>query len=168
MWQREPASVVLCVCGSHVYVVCDLIYACAGFLMFVGILSEHHVINYRIRTPLICLIMALLCPWSNSGPSFSPASEEVFYLCVEVWNIKFMRGTCCNNTINLLKILNGNIEVVCFVIGSGSKLNIGGKGQELRQRWLFLLFLLSQIRWWWNLVSKMMRLKIPKGSNQNP
>jgi hypothetical protein len=85
MWQREPASVVLCVCGCQLYVVCDLIYACAGFLVFDEILSEHHVINYRIRTPLICLIMALFCPWANSGPRFSPASGEVFYLCVEVW-----------------------------------------------------------------------------------
>jgi len=127
MWQREPASVVLCLCGCHLYVVCDLIYACGGFLVFVEILSGHHVINYRNRSPLICLITELFCPWFNSGPRVSPAYGEVFYLCVEVWNINFMCGTCCNNTINLLKILIGNIEVVCFVIGSGSKLTIGVK-----------------------------------------
>jgi len=45
----------------YLYVVSDLIYACAGFLVFVEILSGRHATNYRIRTPLICLITALFC-----------------------------------------------------------------------------------------------------------
>ena len=78
MWQREPASVDLCLCGCHLYVVCDLIYACAGFLVFVEILSGSHATNYRIWTPLLCLITALFSAWANSGPTFSPAYGEVF------------------------------------------------------------------------------------------
>jgi hypothetical protein len=78
MWQREPASVVICWCGCHLYIVSDLIYACVGFLVFVEILSGPHATNYRIWTPLVCSITALFCAWANSEPTFSPAYGEVF------------------------------------------------------------------------------------------
>jgi hypothetical protein len=38
-----------------------------------------------------------------------------------------MRETCCNNTINLLKIYYCKIKVLCFVIKRGRKLTIGVK-----------------------------------------
>ena len=107
----------------------DFSKLCSGVLVFVEIRSNkgRHVINLSVMSPLTCLITELFCDWANSGYRFSPASGIVFYLYVEVWNINSMRETCCNNTINLLKIYYCKIKVLCFVIKRGRKLTIGVK-----------------------------------------
>jgi len=78
--------------------------------------------------------------------SIQTASWIVTY---EMCNIQSIHGSVWYITITVWNIDNGKIEVVFNVIESARKMTIGVKFevnvQKMRQRKLFLLFLLSQV-----------------------